>query len=328
MKEYNAYIVIVSTEYLSGDSSKEIKEKLKSIHVTKFSTIDTINVTMYDESSYIIAFKGLDIIKMNSSILLSNIISVFNNNLPDSKIKFYIGTTINGVNNINVNEVEAVLELHNEFYKQLNGNDMYEYITSDLVNNIYNEYTREIMNIYNTNNVDDDDLDDEEDDDEDEEILNDKFKSTLALNDYLTDFIYDEDKNNNKKKKKKKSSSKRYYGVSRVIKTAKSPKRSYKRHGVIICKEKDAIKNDKRILREFLKDFIPGNTKWKKNLRNDLLNRWIYQYALTSKELRKLEKAKKDFLQKERNSKKVRRTLEFTRKIFNIPIDKWNDPTR
>ena len=88
MKEYNVYIVIVSTEYLSGDS-REIKEKLKSIHVTKFSTIDTINVTKYkDDSSYIIAFKGLDIIKIDSSVLLSNIISIFDNNFPNSKIIF------------------------------------------------------------------------------------------------------------------------------------------------------------------------------------------------------------------------------------------------
>ena len=326
MKEYNVYVVIVSTEFLSGDS-KEVKERLKGIHVTKFSTIDTINVTMYkDDSSYIIAFKGLDIIQMNSSVILSNIISIFDNNLPDSKIKFHISTTfINGVNDSNINEVEAVLELHNEFYKQLSSNDTYEYITSNIVKSVYDDYTKGIMGIYNTNQKEDEEEFDY--DEEDDEDLDDKFKGTLELNDYLTDFIYDKDKHD-KSKKKKKNSHKHYYGISSVIKTAKSPKRSYKRHGVIICKEKNAIKKDKRILREFLKEFIPGNNKWKKSLREDLLNRWIYQYALTNKELRKLEKAKRDFLRKERNSKKVQRTLEFTRKIFNVPIDKWNDPTR
>lgn len=132
-----------------------------------------------------------------------------------------------------------------------------------------------------------------------------------------------------KKRRKKRIVSKPSYGESRVVKDAKNPKKSYNRHGVVVC-SKDDIKKDEKILKEFLKDFIPGDANWKKDFRSDIVKRWIKMYAVTNKQLKQLEKQHRRARLAKRNKSSIDtdRALEFTRKLFNTPIDRWNDPSK
>lgn len=157
--------------------------------------------------------------------------------------------------------------------------------------------------------TDDDDDEGEYEDDEDED-------------DY-------EDDPKPKKRRKKRRVSKPSYGESRVVKDAKNPKKSYNRHGVVVC-SKDDIKKDEKILKEFLKDFIPGDANWKKDFRSDIVKRWIKMYAVTNKQLKQLEKQHRRARLAKRNKSSIDtdRALEFTRKLFNTPIDRWNDPSK
>ena len=78
--------------------------------------------------------------------------------------------------------------------------------------------------------------------------------------------------------------------LRKILKNDKNPKRSYKRHGVIICNDKKSRKNDEAIIKEFLKDFIPGDSEWIKSFRHDILKRWMKMYSISKSDLKELEK--------------------------------------
>lgn len=127
-----------------------------------------------------------------------------------------------------------------------------------------------------------------------------------------------------KKKKKKKNND--YYGRSRVWKNSKQPKRQINRHGVLIAADKDDLKKDEKILKAFLKDFIPGNAKWKKDFRDDVLERWMHMYAISKKNLKQLERDhRKARTKKSRNTDKI---LSLTNRLFTVPADRWYDPNK
>ena len=176
---------------------------------------------------------------------------------------------------------------------------------------------------------------DEDDDDEDEDFFN-----RIGMNHYddyddeddeenpfdiLEDNLKGYNSNHRKRYKNKKTNE---YPQSRVLRDAKNPKRSINRHGVIICSDKDARKRDEKIIKEFLKDFFPGDSDWKKEFRHDVLKRWMKMYCIAKKDLKELERTHRKAKNANRSNINTEKTLEFTRRLFNVPIDRWNDPSR
>ena len=84
---------------------------------------------------------------------------------------------------------------------------------------------------------------------------------------------------------------KKYYGKSRVFSNIKHPKQVIRKHNLLVTKSNSDIKDDIKILKSFLKDFIPGNSKWKKRFRDELLQRWIATYVISKKNMKKFMKS-------------------------------------
>ena len=156
------------------------------------------------------------------------------------------------------------------------------------------------------------DMDDDEEEDEDDN--DDEIIDPLG---FLT-----------KSKKSKKKKSKEYYGRSRVWKDAKNPKRDINRHGVVISSDKDDIRRDEKIIREFLRDFLPGDAGWKKEFRKELAKRWMNVYTISKKHLKTLEKNHRNSNRNKRINKGINTGLNFMNQMINRPIDRWSDPTK
>lgn len=168
----------------------------------------------------------------------------------------------------------------------------------------------------------DDDDDDEDDDGDTDEIgYGDADSPFKALEDALRAGSF---------KKGSRKSKKPHYAASKSLRAAKNPKRAYRRHGVIIVKDKSRIKADEKIIKEFLKDFIPGNADWKKKLRKELAARWVHVFAITTKQLKKLERrhSKTSKSARKNSGQNTQMILDATRKIFNVPIDNWSNPNK
>ena len=149
---------------------------------------------------------------------------------------------------------------------------------------------------------------------------------------FFDQFIYDDDDDDKKTSKKKSKGDKRKeYPESKVMRTVKSPKKAYKRHGVLVCKDKGAIKKDEKTVKDFIKDFIPGSADWKKKFRRDLLDRWMKDYVISTKGLKKAEKKYKEELKSSKRrsyQSKVSRGLEVASRMMTVPMDQWYDSRR
>ena len=164
------------------------------------------------------------------------------------------------------------------------------------------------------------DEDDEEDDEEEEKKeKRSKYDKEIMMDAYLRSISDIEDDKPKKKKDKNR------YPISKVLRNCKSPKTSYKRHGVLIGSKHDMIK-DMKVIKEFLKEFIPGNG-WKKEFRKEVLGRWIQAYSITKKRLHKFEKKIKNEKRKERASK-ARMLIGSAMTLVSKSNDLWNDPNR
>ena len=159
--------------------------------------------------------------------------------------------------------------------------------------------------------------------DDDDDIYDDRI-SAMSPFDFLESNIKGSNNNYHTPKKKHRKE----YAQSRILYDAKNAKRSYNRHGVIICSDKSSKKKDMKIIKEFLKDFFPGNSNWIKEFRHDVLCRWMKMYSISKKDLKELEKTHRKAQNAKRNSIKTEKTLDFTRRLFNVPIDRWDDPSK
>ena len=115
---------------------------------------------------------------------------------------------------------------------------------------------------------------------------------------------------------------------SKVLRVSKNPKKSYNRHGIIVCSDKSAIRKDRETIKRFLKEFIPGQSEWKKALRRDLLSRWMKLYTVSNKKMRSLEREFRRANSKDRPRFDAERALEYSRRIFNIYDDNWSNPNK
>ena len=294
-------------------------------------------------NGYSIIYDTNTFINIDNDILRKAIINIFEKNLNDVNLNFKIECFVQVTPGIETDLTKKVIALSNlftEMYKYIIDNDykfsngmIFNYEISEslkqlallLMNKINNKADDELSYYRNEEDIEDDDYDDEDfeeeddddDDEDDEEILG-----------SLDDILRGKRKKNNSNKKK--STTKKTYGTSIVMKETKNPKKNYNRHGVMIC-DKDSIKKDEKILKAFLKDFMPGNQDWKKDFRDDVLKRWIQMYVVTKKQKNKLEKQHRKLKARKRyttTNADTRKALEFTQRLFNTPIDRWNDPSR
>lgn len=314
----NAFIYVLFSGYLDSDTNSPVGIVSQIVRSGKISSADTIKVMRINDD-YVIAIPADELSKVDPEVWFNNIASMFDKNLPGNVINFTILSSMDQerLQSFAIDSERSLADarlfagLHESFQFILKSSTRFDYTVSTHVKPIifalqlamrdvmeFQEYIRE-----------------------DDPVTNES--------DYITQFLKGEESGNrgNKKKKKKQRKEKKYV-TSKVIRCAKSPKKAYKRHGVIVCKDKDAIKRDRRIIRDFIDDFIPGNAGWKKDLRDDLVDRWLHVYVISAKRLKRLERERKKNSAKGRRDSDVQRTIEFTRNLFNVPVDKWSDPTR
>lgn len=134
----------------------------------------------------------------------------------------------------------------------------------------------------------------------------------------------DDDYRPAKRKRRRKS-----YTHSRVMTHASNPKKSYHRHGVLVADSKEDLERDRETIKAFLKDFIPGNADWKRELRREVLKRWMDLYAISKKNLKRMEKKHKKSQRKQKGeSAEKSMAMDFARRVLSVQQDRWNDPTK
>lgn len=317
---------VLLIQVISSDINPESLVNYLSIGKT-FSTIDNINVNKMDYG-YAIVYTS-DTFETISSLkeTIQSIIDLFELNLPGQYFDVgfeYLYERNNGEGDdvIDMDIFQRICSFQTLF--RLNNSDHFNiFITKNMKDTL--EYIQE--------DDSDDDMEDDAFDDSNEfdifgsSIMRNENERKKSFEDFGLDFdgssIYpdlDQILKKSKNKKKKVRS-------SRVLMAADNPKKLYHRHGVMVVKGTKAIDKDAKIIKDFLKEFIPGNQEWKKELRHDLCNRWLKMYVITNRQLKDLEKRHKKKIQR-KHSYDVDKTLDFTRKLLTVPVDQWNDPTR
>lgn len=260
-------------------------------------------------NGYTIVYGGDVFKRLNMDIFGTNVIKLFQTNLPNSVIDVYIAYHYELAyddDKFDTEVAEKIFQLDQIMIK-MSRNTFRYHRSESVVETI--EYYQDI------NDPDEEDEYDpfgEDDNDEDDFDMDDIFGFLNAPN------------KGSKKNKSKPDS----YGRSKVFKNANNPKRAYRRHGVLVAASKDDIRRDEKILKEFLKDFFPGNSDWKKDFRRDLLKRWIRMYVVSKKKLKELEHDYRKSKSSKKSSVNTDKALDFTRRLFNVPLDRWNDPSK
>ena len=305
------------------------------IHGSNISEKNKIRVNLIDETinghsqkAYSIVYRADDFKDISRPNLMLNIIRLFNNNLPGVGINMMLSyhyLTDEDIDLFDPEVGQAILEM-NQFCKKMDQSGqlpIFQYggLTGE-------DDIDEDCYLHEEEPEEEDDEedtpsglgwlfgdDDPDDNGEDEDDPNDPFG-----------FLKDDDEK--KSSKKKKASIEDFIGRSKVVKNAKNPKRDINRHGVVIAKKKSDIEKDREVIKQFLKVFIPGNKEWIKEFRKDVLRRWVTMYAISRKDLNKMQKKhmrhKKAAQQKGYGA--FDRGLQLTKKLMTSPIDRWSDP--
>lgn len=286
-----------------------------------FSTLKSIKVNNVN-GKYSILYKDEVFEKLDQRTFSTNLLKLFFNNLSNRSILFTIEYHCDGKYS-NLNCIAQVL-VFNEIMSKLKSS---AYQNNNYVSYVMSDSLKELCQ-YVCDNFDYDD-DDEEYEDEDKQ--QDEGQEVLStLQQILGGIEEDDEDDSDDYGKKKYKKSKKHYQSSKILRTAKNPKKSYNRHGVITVDKKNSIKTDEKIIKAFLKDFIPGDAGWKKDLRQDLLKRWIKSYAITRKKLKDMERKHRKKQEEKYRSRnpEVQTALDFARRMFSQSIDNWNDPRR
>ena len=191
-----------------------------------------------------------------------------------------------------------------------------EYVTNqDMIDDIVEAIADEEND--EDEDIDDDDIefnDDEKFTDEDYEEDEDEINPFAFLMDGKYEMA------SRKKKRKRGKRTKDKSNTSAVVRHAHRAKRSVNRHGVIIASKGD-IRKDEKIIKEFLKEFIPGSG-WKKSFREDVLDRWVASFVISKQKLHRLQKK----YRKQQQQKKSKVSKVIRKGILNN--DAWYNPSR
>ena len=286
---------IIGINIINGDAIP-----LNSTYGRHLSTTTTINSNKLGTNSYSVIYTKNDFVQLDPRRFAISVINVFRRNLPAGPMRFVM-ELINpdGVEDELVEHMNDVLSAFQEIISV-------NFKSGDIHIDVGENFADILVDMYG---LFDDDEDDEYDDEDNEEDSDDPFTNIMSM--------YP-----NKAKKKE------YYGRSRVFKDSKNPKKEFHRHGVIVADSKSDIEKDMKTIKDFLKDFIPGKQSWKKEIRKELAERWIKMYTVSKKQLKSLEHSTRKNVSNKRKAKNTKKTLEFTKKLFTIPIDSWSDPNK
>jgi len=264
------------------------------------STREKINANKV-EDGYSVLYPALELAKIEPEKLAASLVGLFQKNLPGTALDFVTDGILDDDDCDDLSWVNDFLAVESIIAKAI----------VPKMANISWERGDDFQSFLDglTDDDEDDEFDGCETDDEDEEEPDNPFVDIMG--------------NYNDKKSKKD-----YYGRSRVFKNSKSPKKEFNRHGVIIAQDKSDINKDEKIIKEFLKDFIPGKQGWKKELRKELTERWLRVYTVSKKQLKSLERDVRKHASNKRKSKTTKKALRMTKKLFSVPIDSWSDPNK
>jgi len=334
-------IHIIPSKYVVGGN---IDKYIPNAKNWKISSVANIFVNEVDGMYHIIFYSDI-FDQLEKDVLINGIISLIENNIERPKLISISYDSIileDGVNMLTVPCVKNIIELQNILSDVISNKDKRKWEFEILQNvvdaaNFYvkhqkeceewreehkddNKYKKKISNrIY-----DKPEIRQEEPQRRSIDLI------TKAIED-MQDFEDEDDSvfGKNKKRKKRKSlrsDKKKHYSSSKLIKI-KDAKKSYNRHGVIVSSKKSIIERDENVIKDFLKDFIPGNG-WKKDLRKDLLERWMSVFVITKKQLKRIEKREKERKESNDKYKKARKVINVAGRLISTPIDHWNDPSR
>lgn len=274
------------------------------------STETKINVLKVSDG-YSVVFDDGVFMNVQPSKLVASLVTICTNNLKDTLIDYRIVYHYEGASDsfFDPNVAKHVLDLDILMTDINDAKSIPEFAYTRL------EGIADVASDLQDYDEEEDPFDFEEyddDDDEDDEYGPDDFMSLLT--------------GKPAKKSKDKEKDRDYYGRSRVWKNSKQPKRQIHRHGVLIAADKSDLKKDEKIIKEFLKDFMPGKAEWKKEFREDVLERWMRTYAISRKNLKQLERKQRK--NRTKKSAAAERALQLTNRLFSVPIDRWYDPSK
>lgn len=304
------------------------------IHGKTVSTVSEIKVNKV-EDGYGILYFDMDFMSLNTATLLVNISNLMEKNLPNTEFDFILCYLFMGGNTTlktfigDVSAVAKVLEIDRNLMKKPDTLKPLIYKRSNSVINL----AKQIVAAEKVASGDNDASEESEEVQKAREreaiarMLGKPVQGDTSTQAFL-DLILGDEEDVKKKKKKKDRDDDYHYATSRILKASDDPKKQYKRHGVIVCNERSAIKRDIRTIEGFLEDFIPGKSGWEKSLRKELCKRFIGCYVVTKKQLKDLEKAHRKEMQKSIQIKKSKQVVNFAQNLLYTPIDHWNDPSR
>ena len=301
-------------------------------HGKVLSTESRMTVNKVDDGLAVV-YNDAVIRKMKCSTFLATITSMLSKNCPDTIFDVHINFFYDIDGEIDPETMKFLEDLSRLIKAVVDTgkvpNIEYKYGNSRLLNQNAENFK------HNQNPKPQEEEDEDDSDEDDDELSEDDIWNALGIEADDEDSELDEAAEiedpfefmHNVKKVTKQKDSKEYYGRSRVAKNSKNLKKEVRRHGVIVGSKND-IKKDAKIIKAFLKDFIPGNAEWKKEFRNDILKRWLRMYVISKKKLKSLEKEHRKAVESKAKSKNAKKVMKFTKSLFTIPSDRWSDPTK
>lgn len=280
---------------------------------TNLSTTDTVRVSRV-ENGYAILYTDNVIGKMDPLITINYIVKLLVSKLPGKQIHIsleYHFDLSDGMDLFDDDVGEVLQEMDDILIESANNVSAIVYERSQSMEDVID--------------ILEEDEDDDGGDDYEASSLQEFDPSDIGS---LINMINQEGSRSKKSKRGKKKY--KNYAESEVLHETKNAKRCYNRHGVMVCSDKDALKHDQKMIKEFLKDFIPGEAEWKKDFRRDLQKRWMQMYVISKKQLKHLQKQHSKAKSKKRRGINTEKALDFTRRMFNVPAtsNAWNDPSR
>jgi hypothetical protein len=307
--------------FQDGIDLHQIKGYEESVHGRVFSNFDEIHVNKV-MNGYAVLYTDKMFEQLDPELFGENLIEILEVNIQNMhidvaieiQIMYYPLNTFAEECASNIIQLDYYLDKHQTRYIKYSESDSVRFVS---------DYYDEDDETFHFDDIDDEDenTSEEDEDDDYQEDLGD-----VELNEILNHIRNTSDKKSVGKNKKKTSDS------SKILKNAKNPKKTVRRHGIIVYNDKDSMKRDRRIIKNMIKDFIPGKSQWAKEFRSDILSRWMASYCISKKNLKRAIKSHKNSGKSKSSSggKIMRNTADFTRRLFGGygNDSRWDDPSR